>query len=468
MGTIPPGWYRDDHGRLRWWDSREWSDPDHDPRLRPGTQSVVDSVVLRFVADERWPPPPPGWFPPPLWQPETAWPDPKDDLWQVGEHGPELHLEQLTDVAEILSAEAEISENAWRLEHRDDIPVVWASPPGWPKPPAGWFPPHKWRAPREWGPPPSGWQFWQPDPSVISFRIASIQSHADSRSRALVETTVGIVVLLSSIESLLCDITRITPLALSPLPTAARRGFPVGAPSHLAERLRSAHQELNQSISNLRTYLLRIAYGLGVVDEWLWKLRRAVLDARDMYVEAAKNAAEGVLSATVEEVKREVARLNPKDRLRASLLEATLGELAGDIEARTNALRIASGSASLPTPSTLTADWERAEDLAATHLRGLGYRDARRTPVGTDGGFDVEGRGVVAQVKYRATAVGRPDVQRLVGANRHGATAVFYSRAGYSQGAIDFAMHADVALFRIDAGSSTVVPVNDLARDLDV
>ncbi|WP_235529216.1 restriction endonuclease [Phycicoccus sp. Root101] len=222
-------------------------------------------------------------------------------------------------------------------------------------------------------------------------------------------------------------------------------------------------------MSNLRTYLLRIAYGLGEVDEWLWQLRRALVDARETYRQAAKGAAEGVFSATIEQIQREVSRLKPRHTQRGEHLVAVVAELSEDIEARARAMNAQHARDAADSPESSInglAQWELAEVLATEHLRSIGFRDAQRAPAGTDGGFDVEGRGVVAQVKYRTTAVGRPDVQRLVGANQHGAQPVFYSRAGYSQSAIDYARQTGVALFEVDAAESYVQPVNEVATAL--
>ncbi|MBT9257198.1 restriction endonuclease [Phycicoccus sp. MAQZ13P-2] len=222
-------------------------------------------------------------------------------------------------------------------------------------------------------------------------------------------------------------------------------------------------------MSNLRTYLLRLAYGLSQVDEWLWQLRRAVVDAVEAYRRAAKDAGEGVISATIEHIQHEISRLKPRQTQRREYLAALLRELSQDIETRARALGAQmhrNASEDLESSTGGLAPWELAEDLATDHLRSLGFRNAHRAPSGSDGGFDVEGRGVVAQVKYRTTPVGRPDVQRLVGANQHGALTVFYARAGYSQSAIDYAQQTGVALFVLDVTASMVDPVNEAARAL--
>jgi hypothetical protein len=109
--------------------------------------------------------------------------------------------------------------------------------------------------------------------------------------------------------------------------------------------------------------------------------------------------------------------------------------------------------------------WQMAEELAAAHLRTLGFRDATRTPPGADGGIDVRGTGVVAQVKYHAQAVGGPDVQRLRGAGYGVQTAVFYSRGGYTESAVRAADETAIALFSFDE-SNRVAPANGAGEAL--
>ncbi|GAB3602078.1 restriction endonuclease [Microbacterium aureliae] len=103
--------------------------------------------------------------------------------------------------------------------------------------------------------------------------------------------------------------------------------------------------------------------------------------------------------------------------------------------------------------------WQMAEELAAAHLRGLGFRDARRTGSGADGGIDVTGSGVAAQVKHLSRPVGGPDVQRLRGAAYRSVSAAFYASSGYTEAAIRAAAATGVALFRF-TNSNDVLPVN--------
>ncbi len=109
--------------------------------------------------------------------------------------------------------------------------------------------------------------------------------------------------------------------------------------------------------------------------------------------------------------------------------------------------------------------WSMAEELAEGHMRHLGFSDARRTPPGVDGGFDVVASSAVAQVKHHAAPVGAPDVQRLRGAAHDGRTPLFYSSSGYTKAALDYAATARVALFSYDT-STAVRASNEAAAAL--
>lgn len=109
------------------------------------------------------------------------------------------------------------------------------------------------------------------------------------------------------------------------------------------------------------------------------------------------------------------------------------------------------------------ADWRDAEELAEWHLKSvLGVRGVRRTPSGRDGGVDVLGRGVVAQVKFWQKPVGAPELQRLVGAALE-QKSLFYSLSGYTSSAVDYAERAQVALFEFTIYAD-VKPANYHAR----
>jgi len=108
------------------------------------------------------------------------------------------------------------------------------------------------------------------------------------------------------------------------------------------------------------------------------------------------------------------------------------------------------------------SEWREAEELAAFALQKMGWPDAVTTGAGSDAGLDVVGRYVAAQVKYQSALVGRPVIQRLVGAGR-GRELACFARNGYSQQATDFADEEEIALFTISL-PGTVSTANDVAR----
>lgn len=78
----------------------------------------------------------------------------------------------------------------------------------------------------------------------------------------------------------------------------------------------------------------------------------------------------------------------------------------------------------------------------------LGLKNVQPTPRGADGGIDVTATGVVAQVKYQSSRVGRSEIQRIKGAAA-GNRAVFFAcgSSPFSQPAIEWAREHGVALF---------------------
>lgn len=99
---------------------------------------------------------------------------------------------------------------------------------------------------------------------------------------------------------------------------------------------------------------------------------------------------------------------------------------------------------------TFLSDWQAAEAAAVDHMKTLGFIDAHPTAPGPDGGIDALASGAAAQVKFYASPVGRPDIQRLRGAAREYRIALFYSTGGYSKEAVAYANDAQVALFLMD------------------
>lgn len=99
----------------------------------------------------------------------------------------------------------------------------------------------------------------------------------------------------------------------------------------------------------------------------------------------------------------------------------------------------------------LIRNFKDAERAACDWLRNFGYHDAALTTPGRDGGVDVYGSDFVAQVKMEAKPTGAPVVQAIAGiAAAQGKKAFFFSSAGYTQAARDFALQGGVALFQFD------------------
>jgi hypothetical protein len=111
------------------------------------------------------------------------------------------------------------------------------------------------------------------------------------------------------------------------------------------------------------------------------------------------------------------------------------------------------------------SSWQQAEHNAARWMRHWGYTDATARPGGPDAGIDVRARGALGQVKYQAAQVGRPELQRFVGARPKGSTAqlMFFTGSDYTPTARTYAQEWDIALFRYDL-NGTMTPVNDTAR----
>jgi hypothetical protein len=123
------------------------------------------------------------------------------------------------------------------------------------------------------------------------------------------------------------------------------------------------------------------------------------------------------------------------------------------------------GRRELPAPRMLKGH-AAAEEYAAEVLRALGYPDAARTPAGADGGVDVAGAGLVAQVKMEALPTGRDRLQALFGvAAVEEARAAFFSLAGYTDQARAWGERAGIALFEFGFDGS-IDAVNEVALSM--
>jgi hypothetical protein len=110
-----------------------------------------------------------------------------------------------------------------------------------------------------------------------------------------------------------------------------------------------------------------------------------------------------------------------------------------------------------------SADFELA---AADWMRFLGFTDATVTPRGVDGGVDVLSELAIGQVKAHMNPIGAPEIQQLRGVVHDGRLPIFFSLAGYTRQALDFAEASKVALFRFSGYDGMVEPVNAQAMQL--
>lgn len=108
---------------------------------------------------------------------------------------------------------------------------------------------------------------------------------------------------------------------------------------------------------------------------------------------------------------------------------------------------------------------KQAELNAAEKMRKFGYLDATSSMHGADGGIDVRSAKALAQVKFRSSKAGRPDVQNLVGAaaGDNSKALLFFDYTGYSPQAIEYANQMGVGLYTYDQ-TGKVTPTNDAAR----
>jgi Restriction endonuclease len=108
-----------------------------------------------------------------------------------------------------------------------------------------------------------------------------------------------------------------------------------------------------------------------------------------------------------------------------------------------------------------------AEVHAAAWMRGLGFFDARETTLSSDAGIDVLSSEAVAQVKFNAKQVGRPELQSFVGAAHPHPEKLrlFFSWKGYSANALEYAEQAKIALFAYEL-DGRFMPVNAYAHAL--
>lgn len=141
---------------------------------------------------------------------------------------------------------------------------------------------------------------------------------------------------------------------------------------------------------------------------------------------------------------------------------ATWTERSATREALPVAAAKPSGVVSRPQPRLIRSASE-AEEVAAEWLRWFGFEGAQTTGTRVDGGVDVRGRALVAQVKMHLAPVSRADLQRIHAvAVSERAVAVVFSLSDYLREAQEWAEAVRMALFRFSyAGEAE--PVNSYA-----
>jgi uncharacterized Zn finger protein (UPF0148 family) len=93
--------------------------------------------------------------------------------------------------------------------------------------------------------------------------------------------------------------------------------------------------------------------------------------------------------------------------------------------------------------------WQVAEAFVRDWMKQNGYRDARLTKAGADGGVDVMSARAVAQVKHHAKAVRLPEVQRIYGiAVAQGKKPLIFGSSGFTPAAQKWANQHGVECYR--------------------
>lgn len=114
-------------------------------------------------------------------------------------------------------------------------------------------------------------------------------------------------------------------------------------------------------------------------------------------------------------------------------------------------------------------DWRDAELAAAEWMRRNGWPDALATQSVADKGLDIVSDDAVAQVKWHHRPMGRPDLQKLVGAAwAHGGQALAFSRSGFSKPAVDFALDNSIGLYQISATGAVEAVVTVMLTKIDL
>ena len=116
-----------------------------------------------------------------------------------------------------------------------------------------------------------------------------------------------------------------------------------------------------------------------------------------------------------------------------------------------------------PQPQPYGVSHEGAESLCADWMKHFGISDAKVTKFVNDGGIDIQSKGWIAQVKNVGNPVGVASVREFVGVvNDDGRRGLYFSRSGYSSGAIEFADRQNLALLVFHPKTAKLTPANQL------
>lgn len=372
----------------------------------PPPGSLAGRISVSWVAPPGWDAAPAGYRPGANWEPDPYWPTASPDwlYWRID--GP-------PDVTAHFTVDEPYVEAVKR----------WVPAPGWPTPRAGFMPADDWDPDPRWPPAPPNWQFWHVTDEA-----------QDDATLARVKTRSGRLAELNRAERMLAHI----------------RFFRADVP-----RLEAGMGTQPRTLSAL----LRRKTSEPGLRELGEMCSAAIVERRDALVDAL--AEDRPVGDRFLELDR---------RLRAAVngfLDArTAAEQHGELArpGRFAGPGVGPAVAGQGLSPGITSDWAEAEHLAAAALVSMGFADARVTGPGTDGGVDVRGRTVVAQVKYLGTPVGRPVLQQLIGA-AGGARPVCFSRNGFTKQASAYAQEAGIALFIVTLPGQ-VSPVNSIAAHL--
>ncbi|MCU1612631.1 MAG: restriction endonuclease [Frankiales bacterium] len=111
-------------------------------------------------------------------------------------------------------------------------------------------------------------------------------------------------------------------------------------------------------------------------------------------------------------------------------------------------------------------DFNDAERVAAEWMSYFGYSNVGVMPIGPDGGVDVYSEEALAQVKATTSPSTRPQIQQHLGVcTPRSKLPLFFSMAGYTPGAVEWADRNGMALFSFNR-TGGVTAANTLAQTI--